>query len=34
MVGAYQMQKPDGEFINVDVPAFSLDSPYEKHAIN
>jgi ApaG protein len=34
MVGAYQMQKPDGEFINVDVPAFSLDSPHEKHAIN
>ena len=34
MVGAYQMQKADGEFINVDVPAFSLDSPHEKHAIN
>ena len=34
MVGAYQMQKPDGEFINVDIPAFSLDSPHEKHAIN
>lgn len=34
MVGAYQMQKPDGEFINVEIPAFSLDSPHEKHAIN
>jgi ApaG protein len=34
MVGAYQMQKADGEFINVDIPAFSLDSPHEKHAIN
>lgn len=34
MVGAYQMQKADGEFINVDIPAFSLDSPHERHAIN
>jgi len=34
MVGAYQMQKADGEFINVDIPAFSLDSPHEKHPIN
>jgi ApaG protein len=34
MVGAYQMQLDSGEFINVDIPAFSLDSPYEKHAIN
>ena len=23
-----------GEFINVEIPAFSLDSPYDKHAIN
>ena len=34
MVGAYQMQKADGEFINVDIPAFSLDSSHEKHPIN
>jgi ApaG protein len=34
MVGAYQMQKPDGSFFNVEVPAFSLDSPHDKHPIN
>ena len=34
MVGAYQMQKSDGQFFNVDIPAFSLDSPYDRHAIN
>ena len=34
MVGAYQMQKADGELINVDIPAFSLDSPHDKRAIN
>lgn len=34
MVGAYQMQRADGELFNVDIPAFSLDSPHEKHAIN
>ena len=34
MVGAYQMQLASGEFINVEIPAFSLDSPHEKHAIN
>jgi ApaG protein len=34
MVGAYQMQLASGEFLNVDIPAFSLDSPHEKHAIN
>ena len=34
MVGAYQMQLMSGEFINVEIPAFSLDSPHEKHAIN
>jgi ApaG protein len=34
MVGAYQMQLASGELINVEVPPFSLDSPYEKHAIN
>jgi ApaG protein len=34
MVGSYQMQKPDGSFFNVYIPAFSLDSPHEKHQIN
>ena len=34
MVGAYQMQLANGEFFNVEIPAFSLDSPHEKHAIN
>jgi ApaG protein len=34
MVGAYQMQKADGELFNVDIPAFSLDSPHDKRAIN
>jgi ApaG protein len=34
MVGAYQMQLASGEFFNVEIPAFSLDSPHEKHAIN
>ena len=34
MVGAYQMQAEGGELFNVDIPAFSLDSPHEKHSIN
>ncbi len=34
MTGAYQMQMSGGEMFNVDLPAFSLDSPHEKHSIN
>ena len=34
MTGAYQMQVRGGELFNVDIPAFSLDSPHEKHSIN
>ena len=34
MVGAYQMQLAGGEFINVEIPPFSLDSPHDKRAIN
>ena len=34
MVGAYQMQTSTGELFNVDVPAFSLDSPHMKRSIN
>ena len=28
MVGAYQMQDNKGEVFEVDIPAFSLDSPH------
>jgi ApaG protein len=28
MAGAYQMQTSDGRLFNVDIPAFSLDSPH------
>lgn len=34
MVGAYQMQTADGELFNVDIPAFSLDSPHVKRSLN
>jgi ApaG protein len=34
MTGAYQMQMGGGELFNVDIPAFSLDSPHERHSIN
>lgn len=27
MVGSYEMETPDGERFDVDIPAFSLDSP-------
>lgn len=29
MVGSYQMQTDSGDMIEVDVPAFSLDSPHQ-----
>jgi ApaG protein len=29
MVGAYQMETPDGERFDVAIPAFSLDSPHQ-----
>jgi len=34
MVGCYQMQDEGGELFNVEIPAFSLDSPHDRHAIN
>ena len=34
MAGAYQMQTLGGELFNVEIPAFSLDSPHDRHAIN
>jgi ApaG protein len=29
MLGAYKMIRPNGELFSVEIPAFSLDSPYE-----
>jgi ApaG protein len=34
MVGAYQMETVAGELFNVDIPAFSLDSPHDRPSIN
>ncbi len=34
MVGSYLMQNQYGETFDVDVPAFSLDSPYDNHSVN
>ena len=34
MVGTYTMESASGERFNVDVPAFSLDSPHAKRVLN
>ncbi|MFV0296742.1 MAG: Co2+/Mg2+ efflux protein ApaG [Hyphomicrobiaceae bacterium] len=34
MSGSYQMQLVDGRFIDVEIPGFSLDSPYGRRSIN
>ncbi|MEO5375215.1 MAG: Co2+/Mg2+ efflux protein ApaG [Alphaproteobacteria bacterium] len=34
MVGSYEMERADGFRFDVDIPAFSLDSPYETARIN
>lgn len=34
MVGSYQMSGDDGEMFNVDIPAFSLDSPFMERSVN
>lgn len=34
MVGTYGMIGADGERFNVDIPAFSLDSPQERRTVN
>ncbi|MEX6633058.1 Co2+/Mg2+ efflux protein ApaG [Hyphococcus lacteus] len=34
MVGAYGMETTDGEVFDVDIPAFSLDSPHEMRQIH
>lgn len=34
MVGSYQMETEDGDWIDVKVPAFSLDSPHQTIRLN
>ncbi|MEZ5854689.1 MAG: Co2+/Mg2+ efflux protein ApaG [Hyphomicrobiaceae bacterium] len=34
MSGSYQMQLADGRMMDVEIPGFSLDSPYARRSIN
>ncbi|WCL54560.1 Co2+/Mg2+ efflux protein ApaG [Gimibacter soli] len=34
MRGTYEMQRPDGTFFDVEIPAFSLDSPHYSLKLN
>lgn len=34
MVGRYEMVRDDGERFEIDIPAFSLDSPYQPVKLN
>jgi ApaG protein len=34
MVGTYEMESSTGERFNVEIPAFSLDSPYDSAPVN
>jgi ApaG protein len=34
MVGRYQMETKTGEGFEIDIPAFSLDSPYQRTSLN
>lgn len=34
MVGSYEMIAEDGRRIEVEIPAFSLDTPFEKRIVN
>lgn len=34
MAGNYQMQTDDGEMFEVEIPLFSLDSPYQVHRVH
>ncbi|NKB43827.1 MAG: Co2+/Mg2+ efflux protein ApaG [Alphaproteobacteria bacterium] len=34
MVGSYEMESSEGERFDVEIPAFSLDSPYDSAAVN
>lgn len=34
MVGSYEMENAAGERFDVEIPAFSLDSPYDRAVVN
>lgn len=34
MVGTYTMQRQNGDMVDVDIPAFSLDSPDQRKTVN
>jgi ApaG protein len=34
MLGWYQMTSEEGESFDVEIPAFSLDSPYARRSVN
>ena len=34
MVGRYQMETKGGEGFEIEIPAFSLDSPYQRTSLN
>ena len=34
MAGSYQVQTPTGEAFDIEIPAFSLDSPYQARRLN
>jgi ApaG protein len=34
MVGTYEMERAEGDTFEVDIPAFSLDCPFEKRQLN
>lgn len=34
MLGSYQMQRQNGSMLDVKIPAFSLDSPFEGRRVN
>ena len=34
MMGSYEMETTEGERFDIDIPAFSLDSPYQARQLN
>jgi ApaG protein len=34
MVGTYKMVNENGRRFDIDIPAFSLDSPHDRHSVN
>jgi ApaG protein len=34
MVGSYEMKSSSGERFDIEIPAFSLDSPYQPRQLN